>query len=840
MRQNACGRAIPDSVSRVNPKPLRRIPFVHQAGSGFPTPVKGFITQEKGSCSLRTNRPQFAPQALALGAALAFSASAHAVDPALSSLGQAGGLVIPYAFALPQGVGEAQYNDYIDPRYGKQATSSQIYWGAFGLLPYVELAGGLANYPGDVPPPFPGADHIILRHLMADVKLEVPQFFKYQPAIAFGMTDIGGQTHFFRSRYAVVSQPFGPLNLTVGYGQGDRLDGPFGGVQLSLWNTGLSLLAEDDSKTPYVGVRYQSPRISWLADANVIGTVTRAVRSTDGVSPRTSVSVGIQIPFGKRFSPQRCENGLCDETHTQVEQGPTDADAGAAILLRSLPPPRQVEVADHPNDPSQEAISFVPPLQSYASVAVADASPAAPAQHTPVIPEPLDTSALDAIAAQLFAAGLERVRVGISGQDLIVEYENHRYNQNEADALGIVLGVATIDAPRSIERIHAVIKKDNQPLADVSVDREAYAQFLAGGTPAAASASMTMHMQRTYDADSIAWHGDDRRHGLTRIQIVPVTSYLYGTEYGNFDISLGANIQGFVPLWRGAELYASYIAPVYNTKNMDDGRVFSQYRLRGGLSTAALTQSFWVMPQVLNVAAVGKFDYDYLGIENETTAFVPGRPDIVRLRLAYLHQEPGQDTLAHETNALLSYRWVQPAWNLWIEAGVARYVGGDKGPFITFTRWFDDVQISVYGEHSGRGSFAGAGISFPLTPRQGMKPGITQVYGAEAFALDFRTRVGSTNYLTSDAAQNLSLPYSTDQYLLNQARFSAGYFATQLYRMRDAYDRYAKPDGAPSKPERSGEPIGPSAATTVAQPDSCEAGLQSVTKTQAQPPANCE
>lgn len=794
---------------------------------------------------MHANRPRLAPHALALGAALAFSASAHAVDPALNSLGQAGGLVIPYAFALPEGVGEAQYNDYIDPRYGNQATGSQVYWGAFGVLPYVELAGGLANYPGNVPAPYPGADHIILRHLMADVKLEVPKFFTYQPAIAFGMTDIGGQTHFFRSRYGEVSQPFGPLNLTVGYGEGDRLDGVFGGVQLSLWHTGLSLLAEDDSKTPYAGVRYQSPRISWLADANIIGTLTRALKSTDGVSPRTSISVGIQIPFGKRFSAPRCAGGLCGSTGTQAQPMLGSADVGGVIPLRSLPAPlparARAAAAAQPNDVAEQAIAFVSPLQSYASVVLADdASHAAPTGHAPVIPEAPDPTALDSIAAQLFAAGLERVRVGISGQDLIVEYENHRYNQNEADALGIVLGVASLHAPRGIERIHAVVKKANQVLADVSVDRDAYAQFLAGGSPAAASASMTLRMQPSYDADSIAWHGDERRHGLMRIQVSPVTSYLYGTEYGNFDISLGALVAGFVPLWRGAELYAGYIAPLYNTTNMDEGRIFSQYRLRGGLYTAALTQSFWLLPQVLNVAAVGKFDYDYLGIENETTAFVPGRPDIVRLRLAYLHQEPGHDTLPHETNAMLTYRWVQPSWKVWIEAGVARYVGGDKGPLITLTRWFDDVSVSVSGEHSGRGSFAGAAISFPLTPRQGMKPGIAHVDGSEQFALNFRTRVGSTNYLTPDAAENLSFPYSTDQNRLNDGRFSAAYFSTQLYRMRDAYDRYARPDDVPSKPDRQGEPPGPSAAATVGSPDACEAGLQDIKRMQAQPPAHCE
>ncbi|CAE6735152.1 YjbH domain-containing protein [Paraburkholderia domus] len=734
---------------------------------------------------------RFSLRAVAFAATLAFSVSAQAVEPALNSLGQAGGLVIPYAFALPEGVAEAQYNDYIDPRFGKQATGSQVYWGAVGLLPYVEVAGGLVNYPGDRPAPFSGADHFVLRHLMADVKVQVPTFFKYQPAIAFGITDLGGQTRYFRSTYGVVSQAFGPATLTLGYGSGDRLDGLFGGLQLALWNTGVSLLAEDDSKTRYAGVRYQSPAITWLADASVIGTVTRSIGKTDGVSPRTSVAIGLQIPLGKRFSAERCMDGLCEEASARAE---ASLDKSPEHVITKMLAPLAVPVAGDSrfdNGP----LTYTPPLAVYASAYVSDASTGT----LQPVADTFDTGSLDVIAQRLFAAGLERVRVGLSGRDLIVEYENHRYNQNEADALGIVFGVASAEAPQGIERIHAVIKKANEPLAEVVVDRDAYAQFMAGGSPGAASASMTMNARPGSADASIDWHGDERRHGLTRIQIEPVLSYLYGTDYGNFDVSAAANIEGFVPLWRGAELYASYIAPLFNTKNMDDGRVFGAYRIRGGLSAVALGQSFWIMPQVFNVAAVGKFDYDYVGVQNETTVFVPGRPDMIRLRLAYLHHEPGHDTLPSEKNAALTYRWVQPAWKLWVEAGVARYVGGDKGPLITLTRWFDDVSFSVHGEHSGQGSFVGASVSFPLTPRQGMKPGITQLDGAEQFSLDFRTRVGATNYLGGNAAENLGFAYSTQQFLLNQGRFSGEYFGTQLYRMRDSYLRYAKP--APETPK---------------------------------------
>lgn len=773
---------------------------------------------------LRGQQPRSAPSALALAAALAFSPSARAVDPALNTLGQAGGLVIPYAFALPEGTVEAQYNNYIDPRYGKQASGTNMYWGAVGLLPYVELSGGLADY-------YP------IRHLMADVKVEVPKFFKYQPSIAFGATDIGGQTHYFRSKYGVVSQTFGPVTLTAGYGRGDRLDGFFGGAQVALWDTGLSLFAEDDSKTPYAGVRYQSPRISWLADANVIGTFMRSLRSTDGVSPRTSFSVGIQIPLGKRFSSARCANGLCEGPQVPIAQT-ADADDSAPIRLASLQPVNTRTVAVSGSAPAAAPITYVPPLRSYASVMLSDVM-AGKTSDVPsaTIPETLDTSSLDEIAAQLFDAGLERVRVGMSGRDLVVEYENHRYNQNEADALGIVFGVASVNAPHGTARIRAVIKKANEPLGEVTVDRDAFAQFIEGGAPTGASASMTMHTRPTYDADSIAWHGNEHKHGWTRIQIEPIVSYLYGTEHGVFDVSLGANIQGFVPLWRGAELYASYIAPLYNTKNMDDGHVYSNYRVRGGLNAVALAQSFWIMPQVFNVASVGKFDYSYVGVQNETTVFVPGRPDLIRLRLAYLHHEPGHDELPSEKNAQLTYRWVQPSWKLWVEAGVARFVGGDKGPVATLTRWFDDVAVSLHGEHSGQGTFVGAAISFPLTLRQGMKPGISQVYGSQQFGLDFRTRVGSRNYLAGNSAENMAFPYSTQQFLLNQGRFSAEYFSTQLYRMRDAYLRYGRPSGhgADSKPKASVPAVSTGAALSYGV---CGSGLQGVSDGRALVPVN--
>jgi hypothetical protein len=750
-----------------------------------------------------------------MAAATAWAAtSAVAGEPVLNAMGQSGGLVIPYAFTLPDGVAEAQYNDYVDPKYGK-ALRSQVSWGAIGLFPYVELDAGLANYPANVPAP-KGEEHFLFRHLSANVKVEVPKFFEYQPSIAFGINDVGGQTHYFRSTYGVVSQTFGPATFTAGYGHGDRLDGAFGGVQLALWQTGLSLLAEDDAKTPYAGVRYQSPSISWLADASVVGTVMRGLRSTYGYTPRTSFSIGVEIPLGRRFTAARCDSGEC--------QGPTMPPANNAITVpadvAAKAIPAKLTLGQKSDDaPSQEAAPVKIKTSNLADAEMQDtaltsANLAAPqkiattqaAVDTPAVATVLPQAAnvpvddpltLVEIARHLFAAGLERVQVGVSGHDLIVKYENHRYDQNEADAIGIVFGIVAAEAPKGIERIHAVIKKDDEVLGDVSVDRAAYSQFLRDEASTGLAASLRMSTTPTFDDASITWYGNERAHGLLRFQVSPITSYLYGTEYGNFDISLGANLGVYMPLWTGAEFYANFVAPVYNTKNMDAGRIFAAYRLRGGIENVALAQSFWIAPQIFNTAEVGKFDYEYVGIENETTAFVPWHSDIVRLRLAYLHHEPGAAALPSEKNAELSYRWVQPSWKVWVEAGVARFVGGDKGPTLSVTRWFDDVAVTLHGEHSGEGSYAGITLAVPLTPRQGMKPNYVQLYGTPQFSMDFRTRVHSTNFIAGNADENLTFAYEAQKNLFNLGRFSAEYFATQLYRMRDAYWRYAAPtDGA--------------------------------------------
>jgi hypothetical protein len=48
-----------------------------------------------------------------------------------------------------------------------------------------------------------------------------------------------------------------------------------------------------------------------------------------------------------------------------------------------------------------------------------------------------------------------------------VEYENRRYNRNELDALGLVMGLAALYTPPSVTHMRVIVNKVNVPVLEV-------------------------------------------------------------------------------------------------------------------------------------------------------------------------------------------------------------------------------------------------------------------------------------------------------------------------------------------------------------------------------------
>lgn len=216
--------------------------------------------------------------------------SAHAADRGVASIGATGGLHIPSAHVLESGEAAASFGNAQDPKLGAYDTR-QNYTLGFGLGGNVELFGRLAEYttPNNAPPGLPNFA-TGLRDISANVKWQLPLQTSWLPKLAVGMTDVSGGAVFFKSAYAVASDTAGPLRWSLGFARGAArggqatgakvLDGPFGGAELRLWGTRVTLLAETNGSSKHAGVRYTSEPLPWLGQAQFVGTLQQSFNTT--------------------------------------------------------------------------------------------------------------------------------------------------------------------------------------------------------------------------------------------------------------------------------------------------------------------------------------------------------------------------------------------------------------------------------------------------------------------------------------------------------------------------------------------------------------------------------
>lgn len=665
-----------------------------------------------------------------------------AQHPGVSTLGVTGGLVIPSAEVLPLGTLAFSYGNYQEPQLGTAFSTQQNLSFGLGLLQNVELFGRFANYNTPVPGSIILANGI--RDLSANLKVRLPTPWTTGPRIAIGVNDIAGGAINFKAAYVVASEQFGPLGASLGYAKGSAnlptFDGAFGGLSLRMGDTGLSALAEHDGQQKHAGLRWVSPQLTWLSQAQIAATVQR--------------SFGAVAPSG--------------------------LEANASRFAITLQVPLQT-----PQEGSLEKRDFKP--------APADALPDIDAKPDPLAMQPTPDDRLDALRKALVAAGLEGVRVGLRsnmGSVLVVEYENHRYAHNEADALGLVFGLGAEMAPPGTKRVLAVTFKQGLRLYETSAGVAEYRTFLRDGPASHVRDSLVWDRQPSDRSEQTRWiDSAPSATSRVRIEVKPDLNYTLGTEVGAFDYALAANIKLMAPLWKGAQLYTGFMVPVDHSDNMDDGAVFSVLRQRGGLKTVALQQSFWLGERVLSQVAAGRFHYNTTGVQAETALFMPNSDDLLRLRGAGYNQNPG--ALAGQDLALAaSYRhMLTPSMSL--EAGVQRFSDGSRGPSIEWNRWFGDVGVQIYFRKGDDAKFAGLQMSFPLTPRKGMAPGPVFFTGTSQQVQGIRTRLTTAgqpaNLVQPGAVRDIQLETSLDATQLNAGRLSRDYLVSQLYRMREAF-----------------------------------------------------
>jgi hypothetical protein len=694
-----------------------------------------------------------------LGLALCQAAAVQAQGLGVASLGATGGLTIPSAYVLDSGDLALSAGNYLDPKVGS-FSRRQNYTLGIGLVPRIEIFGRFAEYQNPRSVPANAASINGPRDISANLKWQLPLDLlnlSGLPKLAVGATDVSGGAVFFASRYAVASDDYGPLRWSLGYARGKPpqgrtsgakvLDGAFGGAEFKLGSSRATLLAETDGTQRHAGLRYYSQVLPWLGDAQVVGTLQRSFGATNlagRAADANSFNVSLLLPLG---------------TADKTRQLRANADAAARPLAaRSLSP--------------------------------ADAAPAPGMVATA-------PDRLDSLARALRATGLDRVRVGQQGSVLVVDYENQRYLNNEADALGVVLGLAAEHAPAATTRVHARLHKAGLQVLETSVEVAAYRSFLRDGDAAQANTTLGFG-PLAGEEKAVQWAageaGAARRQNWLRVELKPLLNYTLGTEFGAFDYSLAANVRSTASLWQGAEIYTDVVQRVGNSANTEPGRVFASSLQRNGVKTVALQQSFWLGPRLFTSVGAGRYEYDGRGAEGESILFLPWNEDSLHLKGSYLRPPAGVSPRNVEAYAG-SYRWKFNT-QTWVEAGYQRYTDRSTGPALAFTRWFGDVAVQLFARKGGHNTFVGLELNLPLTPRQGMGAGPVQLAGTPRYAQPIRTLLtngGNTgNFVDNAAMRPVSLNYQSEVMLLNSGRITPDYIQSQMQRMRESFYLYAR------------------------------------------------
>ena len=178
-----------------------------------------------------------------------------ALSPALSAFqstqGYSGLLLVPNAQVQGRHSVDAQINNQVESEAPRAASEVQNLTFSLGFLPRFELSGRIAT-----------VDSLqrsrIRNDLSGSAKLQLVQNW-HGFSLALGASDFGGEAQNYESRYAVADwAPLKQLRITVGAGAGDRLDGPFGGIEWSPLSW-LHLLGDYDGENVNGGIRLLAP-----------------------------------------------------------------------------------------------------------------------------------------------------------------------------------------------------------------------------------------------------------------------------------------------------------------------------------------------------------------------------------------------------------------------------------------------------------------------------------------------------------------------------------------------------------------------------------------------------
>lgn len=695
-----------------------------------------------------------------------FAADAPKFHNALSLQGYTGILNTPTAHVTTEGDLYALYANQEESKWRDKVPFQKNYFINVGFFNFLEVGGTLMEAPG------------VNRDLSANFKLTTEPIFRkypYAPVLGLGMQDFKGGASFLKTKYAVLSEDLWRLRLSAGYGMGpDHLEGVFGGAEFKLHDW-VYLLADYDTDEKNVGARVVLPHF-WKIPVSFTAT---AKSSLTHKPEKIELAFGFSLPLDFKVrkpkavvaSPKKEKKEITHQFETTVLK----------VSGNVSTPNIKTEIENLEKENLTALKTDVTDLHS----------------------EDV-RSKLILLRDALVKAGFMNVRVGdFAGTNVIVEYENVRFNHNEMDALGVVVGMsveALKDTKYNVLRL--IIRKKNIGMLKISMPLRGVKKYLEN--PKYLS---TLRSQITVSSNLGSYSratfvdGDQNSSFLsTSFVLWPGLSTIIGAaENGEklFEYRLSLKPEIYLNLWKGALLNARWDVPIKWSDKMENDNTDSV------MERLMLFQGVKLLPNLMANFGVGVLQHQNNGTLNELV-FNPGDGEH---RFKATQAWGKNEKTNKETKSYLgSYKYNFAPLDLSLEATGGKFWFGDIGFALELKRFFGDAAFSVYYKDSKtpdkkHWQAGGVMLAFPLTPEKDMKHYYKmQLRGTEEWSYGQETTFMNNNGADSSKSGNFipDVPIAVaplltgslyNQYY-NRDRLNASYIKNHLDRMRNSWIKY--------------------------------------------------
>lgn len=682
---------------------------------------------------------------LVVFSALATSLRAQDADTTLmrrnaaSMFGAPGLVQVPSATATPSGTFDVTFDGARQPFVAGSGGQQRNLFVTIGLLPWLTLVarGTSAIDPGSTTQTRDLSASLSVRlhrDLSAGLAVRLLEEHEWTPAIAVGMQDLGGASTFFASRYVVASKTWlGSSTVSLGIGSGKVLNGPFGGIGLGLGQW-VSVLGEYDGHAVNGGVRV----FPFPSYADRIG-----------LQPRFDFvwRQGVGAALGAGF-------------RTMV------GGTGEALARPTAIAPA------HPAAVGPTAVASGAEVQR-------------------------DTRSSAAIATerQLIALGFENVRVAIlggeSGSTIDIEYENRRFNRDELDALGVVMGVAATHASAPVQRMRVTIRRVDLPVVTVESDVGAFVAFVNDRLSDAEFARQLTFMDppRAARADGAQAPRLNPSRFKLDVFLRPRVETQVLTDLGDASARVTALVDADLQLGPGLVLNARRGLPVTTTPG------FVEYIQDPNADRVLLHQAIgiplgdrWPLASAITQFSAGRFGHDEVGFANEMDVSLADGRVSVGSTLAVLGTTLG--TLDH-TMALGTVRVRHPAWDMTASLTAGRFRYGDTGAAAQLARQFGATELAFYVRSTSFANIAGVSVSLPLAPAKELAPSRLRLRAPDLYTQGLQTTIlAESNVIRTDVGRLLDTDHEIARVYRSRDRLQPVTVVAHVQTLKEAWRRW--------------------------------------------------